>query len=234
LTILYWQIGSRIRHDILKKKRASYGEEILPTLSAKLVPEFGNGFSVRNISRMVRFAEVFPEGEIVVTLSRQLSWSHFVAILPFKDDLQRDFYAEMCRIERWSVRTLRKKIDGMLYERTAISKKPEELVRKELSALREEDRLTPDLVFRDPYFLDFLGLKDTFSEKDLESSILREMENFILELGIGFSFVARQKRITVDNEDYYLDLLFFHRKLKRLIAIELKLGKFKPAHKGQM
>jgi len=234
LTILYWQIGSRIRQDILKKKRASYGEEILPTLSAKLVPEFGNGFSVRNISRMVRFAEVFPEGEIVVTLSRQLSWSHFVAILPFKDDLQRDFYAEMCRIERWSVRTLRKKIDGMLYERTAISKKPEELVRKELSALREEDRLTPDLVFRDPYFLDFLGLKDTFSEKDLESSILREMENFILELGIGFSFVARQKRITVDNEDYYLDLLFFHRKLKRLIAIELKLGKFKPAHKGQM
>jgi predicted nuclease of restriction endonuclease-like (RecB) superfamily len=232
LTILYWQIGNRILHDILKEKRAKYGEEILPTLSAKLVPEFGSGFSVRNISRMVRFAEVFPEGEIVVTLSRQLSWSHFVAILPFKDDLQRNFYAEMCRVERWSVRTLRKKIDGMLYERTAISKKPEELVKKELSALREEDRLTPDLVFRDPYFLDFLGLKDTFSEKDLESSILREMESFILELGVGFSFVARQKRIAIDNEDYYLDLLFFHRKLKRLIAIELKLGKFKAAYKG--
>ncbi len=172
--------------------------------------------------------------EIVVTLSRQLSWSHFVGILPIKDDLQRDFYAEMCRIERWSVRTLRKKIDGMLYERTAISKKPEELVKKELSALRDEDRLTPDLVFRDPYFLDFLGLKDTFSEKDLETAILREMESFILEIGIGFSFVARQKRVTVDNEDYYLDLLFFHRKLKRLIAIELKLGKFKAAYKGQM
>jgi predicted nuclease of restriction endonuclease-like (RecB) superfamily len=234
LTILYWQIGNRIRHDILKEKRARYGEEILPTLSAKLVPEFGSGFGVRNLSRMVRFAEVFPEGEIVVTLSRQLSWSHFVAILPFKDDLQRDFYAEMCRIERWSVRTLRKKIDGMLYERTAISKKPEELVKKDLAALREADRLTPDLVFRDPYFLDFLGLKDTYSEKDLETAILREMESFILELGIGFSFVARQKRITVDNEDYYLDLLFFHRKLKRLIAIELKLGKFKAAHKGQM
>jgi predicted nuclease of restriction endonuclease-like (RecB) superfamily len=163
-----------------------------------------------------------------------LSWSHFVGILPIKDDLQRDFYAEMCRMERWSVRTLRKKIDGMLYERTAISKKPEELVKKELSALRDEDRLTPDLVFRDPYFLDFLGLKDTFSEKDLETAILREMESFILELGVGFSFVARQKRITVDNEDYYLDLLFFHRKLKRLIAIELKLGKFKAAYKGQM
>jgi len=229
LTIIYWQIGNRIRQNILKEKRAGYGELILPTLSAKLVPEFGNGFGIRNLSRMIRFAEVFPEGNIVSTLSRQLSWSHFVEIIPLKDDLQRDFYAEMCRIERWSVRTLRKKIDGMLYERTAISKKPEKLVKEELAALREEDRLTPDLVFRDPYFLDFLGLKDTFSEKDLESSILREMESFILELGVGFSFVVRQKRITVDDEDYYLDLLFFHRKLKRLIAIELKLGKFKAA-----
>ena len=234
LTILYRQIVIRIRQDILKEKRARYGEDLLPTLSAKLVREFGRGFTEKNLRRMVQFAEVFSDMEIVVTLSRQLSWSHFVAILPLKDDLQRDFYAEMCRVERWSVRTLRKKIDGMLYERTAISKKPEELVKKELAALREEDRLTPDLVFRDPYLLDFLGLKDTFSEKDLETAILREMESFILELGAGFSFVARQKRITVDNEDYYLDLLFFHRKLKRLIAIELKLGKFKPAYKGQM
>ncbi len=234
LTILYWQIGNRIRQNILKEKRARYGEEILPTLSAKLVPEFGNGFGARNLSRMVRFAEVFPEGKIVSTLLRELSWSHFVEIIPLKDGLQRDFYAEMCRIERWSVRTLRKKIDGMLYERTAISKKPDKLIKKDLAALREEDKLTPDLVFRDPYFLNFLGLKDTYSEKDLEAAILREMESFILELGVGFSFVARQKRITVDNEDYYLDLLFFHRKLKRLIAIELKLGKFKAAHKGQM
>jgi predicted nuclease of restriction endonuclease-like (RecB) superfamily len=234
LTLLYWQIGSRIRQDILKEKRADYGEEIISTLSIQLVKEFGNGFSRPNLFRMVRFAEVFPEGNIVSTLSRQLSWSHFVEIIPLKDDLQRDFYAEICRIERWSVRTLRKKIDGMLYERTAISKKPEKLIAKELAALREEDRLTPDLVFRDPYFLEFLGLKDTFSEKDLETAILREMESFILELGAGFSFVARQKRIIVDNEDYYLDLLFFHRKLKRLIAIELKLTKFKPAYKGQM
>ena len=234
LTLLYWQIGKRICQDILKEKRARYGEEILPTLSAKLVPEFGNGFGIRNISRMIRFAEIFPKKEIVSTLSQQLSWSHFVEIIPLKGDIQRDFYAEMCRIERWSVRTLRKKIDGMLYERTAISKKPEELVKKDLAALREKDRLTPDLVFRDPYFLDFLGLKDTYNEKDLETPILREMESFILELGIGFSFVARQKRIAIDNEDYYLDLLFFHRKLKRLIVIELKLGKFKAAYKGQM
>ena len=177
LTILYWQIGSRIRQDILKEKRARYGEDLLPTLSVKLVREFGRGFTEKNLRRMVQFAEVFSDMKIVVTLSRQLSWSHFVAILPLKADLQRDFYAEMCRVERWSVRTLRKKIDGMLYERTAISKKPEELIEKDLAALREEDRLTPDLVFRDPYFLDFLGLKDTFSEKDLETSILREMES---------------------------------------------------------
>ena len=234
LTILYWQIGSRIRQDILKEKRAEYGREIVVTLSRQLVKEFGNGFSRPNLFRMVRFAEVFPERKIVSTLSIQLSWSHFVEITPLKNDLQRDFYAEMCRVERWSVRTLRKKIDGMLYERTAISKKPEELVKKELSALRDEDRITPDLVFRDPYFLDFLGLRDTYSEKDLEAAILREMESFIVELGVGFSFVARQKRITIDSDDYYLDLLFFHSKLKRLIGIELKLGKFKAAYKGQM
>jgi len=172
LTLLYWQIGSRIRQDILKEKRADYGEEIISTLSIQLVKEFGNGFSRPNLFRMVRFAEVFPEGKIVSTLSRQLSWSHFVEIIPLKGDIQRDFYAEMGRIERWSVRTLRKKIDGMLYERTAISKKPEKLIEKDLAALRDEDRLTPDLVFRDPYFLDFLGLKDTYSEKDLETAIL--------------------------------------------------------------
>ena len=234
LTILYWQIGIRIRQDILKEKRAEYGKEIVVTVSRQLVSEFGEGFTDKNLRRMIQFAEAFPDMEIVVTLSRQLSWSHFVGILPIKDDLQRDFYAEMCRMERWSVRTLRKKIDGMLYERTAISKKPEKLIEKDLAALRDEDRLTPDLVFRDPYFLDFLGLKDTFSEKDLETAILREMESFILELGVSFSFVARQKRMVIDDEDYYLDLLFFHRKLKRLIAIELKLGKFKAAHKGQM
>jgi len=183
---------------------------------------------------LVRFAEVFPEEQIVSTLSRQLGWSHFVEIIPFKDELQREFYAEMCRVERWSVRTLRQKISGMLYERTALSKKPAELAKQELAALRQEDKLTPDLVFRDPYLLDFLGLKDTYSEKNLETAILREMEAFILELGVGFTFVERQKRITVGDDDFYLDLLFSHRKLHRLVAIELKLDKFKPAYKGQM
>jgi len=234
LVLLYWKVGKRIRQEILKEKRAEYGEEIVPTLSARLVKDFGNGFSPPNLSRMVRLVEVFPDLTILSTLSKELSWSHFVEILPLKDDLQRDFYAEMCRIEKWSVRTLRGKIGGMLFERTALSKKPDKLIRKELSDLRKKDKLTPDLVFRDPYLLNFLGLKDTYGEKDLETAILREMESFILELGVGFTFVARQKRMTIGDDDFYLDLLFFHRKLHRLVAIELKLDKFKPEYKGQM
>ncbi len=234
LVLLYWQIGHRIHDDILRQERAAYGEEIVSTLSRQLQAEFGNGFSRPNLFRMVRFAEAFPTPEIVSTLSRQLSWSHFVEIIPLDDPLKRDFYAEMCRLERWSVRTLRDKLGGMLFERTALSKKPEELVKQELARLRDEDRLTPDLVFRDPYLLDFLGLKDTYSEKDLEAAVLRELESFILELGSGFAFVARQKRMVIDQRDFYLDLLFYHRKLRRLVAIELKLGPFEAAHKGQM
>jgi predicted nuclease of restriction endonuclease-like (RecB) superfamily len=171
---------------------------------------------------------------IVVTLSRQLSWSHFIALIPLKNELQIDFYAQICRIENWNVKTMRAKIQSMLFERTAISKKPEELARLELKTLKEEDRLTPDLVFRDPYILDFLNLNDTYSEKDLEKAILRELEGFILELGNGLTFVERQKRMVIDGEDFSLDLLFYHRRLKRLIALELKIGKFKAAYKGQM
>jgi predicted nuclease of restriction endonuclease-like (RecB) superfamily len=150
------------------------------------------------------------------------------------DPLQRQFYAEMARVERWNVRTLRQKIQGMLYERTAISRKPEELARQELEALQEEDRMTADLVFRDPYLLDFLGLEDTYSERDLEAAILRELERFLLELGTDFSLIARQKRMTIGERDFYLDLLFYHRNLRCLVAIELKLGSFDAAYKGQM
>jgi predicted nuclease of restriction endonuclease-like (RecB) superfamily len=231
---LYWQIGQRIRTDILKTKRAAYGEEILQALSAKLALEFGRGFSQRNLASMVRFGQVFPDAKIVQTLSAQLSWTHFTQIIYLDDPLKRDFYAEMCRIERWSTRTLDKKIGGMLFERTALSRKPAKLAAMELRQLREEDKLTPDLVFRDPYLLDFLRLKDTYAEKDLEAAILREIEAFILELGVGFAFVERQKRITVDGEDFYLDLLFYHRHLRRLVAIDLKLEEFKPGDKGQM
>lgn len=232
--LLYWEIGSRIHREVLGQKRAEYGEQIVSTVSRQLATEFGAGFSRPNVFRMIRFAEAFPDRETVSTLSRQLSWSHFVEIIPLGEPLKRDFYAEMCRVEGWNVRTLRGKIGGMLFERTALSKKPEELAKSELAGLREEDRLTPDLVFRDPYFLDFLGLKDSYSEKDLEAAILRELEGFILELGTGFAFVARQKRIVIDQKDFFLDLLFYHRKLRRLVAIELKLGPFEAANKGQM
>jgi predicted nuclease of restriction endonuclease-like (RecB) superfamily len=232
--LLYWQVGRRIHTEILGEKRAEYGERIVATVAEDLVADFGRGFAEKNLRRMIQFAEVFSDREIVVTLSRQLSWSHFLAILPLKDPLQRDFYSEMCRIERWDVRLLREKIGGMLFERTALSRKPQMLVEQELAKLREGETLTPDIVFRDPYFLDFLGLKDAYSENDLEAAILREMEQFILELGAGFTFVARQKRIVIDGEDFYLDLLFYHRKLRRLIALELKLGRFKATDKGQM
>lgn len=234
LVVLYWQVGERIRTGLLESKRAAYGEEIVSTLSRQLSAEYGSGYSRANLFRMIRFAEVFPDRAIVSTLSRQLSWSHFLEIIALRGDLERDFYAEMCRVERWSVRTLRAKIDGMLFERTALSKKPEAVVKQELAKLREGDTLTPDLVFRDPYLLDFLGLKNAYTENDLEAAILQEMEQFILELGVGFTFVARQKRIVIDGEDFYLDLLFYHRKLGRLIAVELKLGRFKAADKGQM
>jgi len=234
MVMLYWNIGTRIRKDILGKERAAYGRTIVATVSQQLSQVYGAGFGRTNLFSMIRFAELYPEVKIVQTLSGKLSWSHFVELIKIDDPLQRDFYTEMCRLERWSVRTLQAKIQGMLFERTALSKKPEELARKELGALRDEDRLTPDLVFKSPYFLAFLGLSDTFSEKDLENSILRELEMFILELGTDFSFVSRQKRINVDGEDYYIDLLFYHRKLRRLVAIDLKLGKFKAADKGQM
>ncbi len=234
LTSLYWQIGTRIRQDVLKDRRAEYGTEIVAALGRQLESRFGRGFGEKSLRRMVQFAATFPDSEIVATLWRQLSWSHFKDLIPLKDPLKRDFYAEMCRIERWSVRALRAKIDSMLYERTALSSKPEKLIRDELDALREADELTPDLVFQDPYLLDFLGLRDTFSEKDLESALLREIERFLLELGAGFAFLERQKRITLDGDDYYIDLLFFHRRLRRLVVIELKIGEFKPADSGQV
>ncbi len=234
MTLLYWRVGKRIQNEVLGNERAEYGKEIVQSLSAQLTADFGKGFSYTALTRMVKFAENFSESAIVATLSQQLGWSHFKEIIPLKENLQRDFYAEMCRVERWSVRTLRKKIDSMLYERTAISKKPEEVAKAELAALRSEDQLTPDLVFRDPYILDFLGLKDRYLEKDLEDAILRELETFLLELGNGFAFLGRQTRIQIDSDDFYLDLLFYHRGLKRLIAIELKLGDFKAEYKGQM
>ena len=234
ITLLYWHIGKRINEEVLGNQRAEYGKQIVSTVSTQLTKEYGRGFELRNLRRMMQFAELFPDFQIVAPLARQLSWSHFIELLSIKNDLGREFYLTMAASENWSIRTLRNKIDSMLYERTAISNKPEEVIKTELANLRDNEILSPDLVFKSPYFLEFTGLKGVYSEKSLEDSLLVHIEHFILELGVGFSFVERQKRMIIDGEDFYLDLLFYHRKLRRLVAIELKLGKFKAAYKGQM
>ncbi|KFB71807.1 MAG: hypothetical protein AW09_003044 [Candidatus Accumulibacter phosphatis] len=232
-THLCWQVGRRLLRENLRAGRAAYGKQILATVSQELTAEFGAGFNYTALTRMARFAEWLTDEQILATLSQTLSWSHFVELLPIKDPLARDFYAEMCRIERWDVRTLRQKIGGMLFQRTALSKKPHDVIAAEIDRLRD-GQMSPDIVFRDPYLLDLLGLKGAYSERDLESAILREIEGVLLELGSGFAFVARQKRISVGRDDFHLDLLFFHRHLRRLIAVELKLESFQPGHVGQM
>lgn len=234
MSMLYWQIGKQIKKEILKNSRAGYGEKIVQSLAAQLKIEYGKGFSKHNLFKMMQFAEIFPDEKIVASLIRQLSWTHILAIIPIEDPLKRDFYIEMCKLEKWSVRVFRDRIQSMLYERTAISKKPELTIENDLVQLKTEQKLNPDLVFRDPYFLDFLGLSDMYSEKDLEANIIIELQRFITELGSDFAFMARQKRITIDNRDYYIDLLFYHRRLKCLVIIDLKIGEFEASYKGQM
>ena len=235
LTTMYWHIGERINREVLGYERAEYGRLIVSAVSTQLQVEFGKkGFEPRSIWRMMQFAQEFPDFKIVSAVATQLSWSHIIEILPLKDDLQREFYLTLAASEKWSVRQLRKEIDGMLYERTAISTKPDELIRQELTELRDNDVISPDLVFKSPYFLEFTGLKGMYSEKSLEDCLVAHLEQFIIELGNGFSFVARQKRMMIDGEAFYLDLLFYHRRLHRLIAIDLKQGRFKAAYKGQM
>jgi len=234
LTMTYWQIGKRISIEILDSRRAEYGKQVLRQLSRQLSDEFGKGFGYRNLLRMKLFYDYFPEQEKVTTLSSQLSWSHFVELIKLDNDIQREFYAQMSHHEGWSVRTLRQRMDGMLFERSAIAKQPEQVIRQELAKLEQPQTASLSLHLKDPYLLDFLELHDNFSEKDLENAILHKLEQFILELGSDFAFMARQKRLQIGGNDYYLDLLFFHRKLKRLVLIELKLGEFKPEYKGQV
>lgn len=234
LTLLFWHIGQRIHAELLAGRRAEYGEEILSSLAKQLTLQYGRGFGEKNLRRMVKFAITDPEEPIVATLSRQLSWSHFVMLLALKEPMQRDYYTQMASIERWSVRTLRVRIDSMLYERTALSRKPDALIAVELAAMRNNQPISPTSIMREPYILDFLSLQDTWQESDLETAIIREMESFLLELGAGFTFVARQKRIQIDDDDFHLDLLFYNRKLRRLVAVELKVGDLKAAYKGQM
>ena len=235
LTMMYWHIGERINREVLGNQRAEYGKRIVSTVATQLQELYGSkGFEPRSIRRMMQFASKFSDEQIVSTLSTKLSWSHIIEILPLKNSLQCEFYLTMASNASWSVHRLRKEIDSMLFERTAIATKPDELIKKELSELRDDNKMSPDLVFKSPYFLDFTGLKGMYSEKSLEDSLVVHLEQFILELGNGFTFVERQKRMIIDGEDFYLDLLFFHRKLHRLIAIDLKLGRFKAQYKGQM
>ncbi|WP_278183382.1 PDDEXK nuclease domain-containing protein [Vibrio misgurnus] len=234
ITLLYWQVGNRIRQEVLGGGRADYGKQVIATLATELTAQYGKGWSKRNLAQMVKFAEVFTDAHIVQTLSAQLSWSHFVILCAIDDPLKRDFYTSMAMQERWSTRTLDERIGALLFERTAISKKPDETIVAELTELRVSGQYNKNLLLKDPYILDFLELNDRYLEKDLEDAILRDIEQFLLELGAGFTFVARQKRIQIDNDDFYIDLLFYNRKLKRLVAIDLKLEKFKHSHKSQM
>lgn len=223
LTLLFWNIGKRIHTEVLREQRAAYGKEIVVTLSRQLEQAFGRSFEEKNLRRMVQFAEQFPDEQMVVTLSRELSWSHILVVLPLKNKEAQHYYIHQIAAHAWSVRALRKQIENKAFERTEIAN----------SQVAKSDTIPVD-TFKDPYVLDFLGLHNTFLEADLEQAILRELEAFILELGKGFAFVQRQKRMIVDGEDFYLDLLFYNRNIKRLVAIELKIGKFQAAHKGQM
>ena len=235
LVLINWHIGKRIQEEILKNKRAEYGSQIVATLSQQLTNEYGQGYTKSSLTRMLVFAKYYKSTQKVATLSQQFSWSHIIEFLTIKNDLERSFYEQMTHIENWGVRQLRERINSMLFQRTAISKKPKALIKQELKKNISNKVVTnTELVFKDPYLLDFLGLKDAYSEKDLESCILTSLQKFIIELGSDFAFVARQKRIIIDSEDFRIDLLFYHRGLKRLIAIDLKLGKFKASYKGQM
>ena len=223
LTLLFWHIGNRIYNNTLNNKRAEYGKQIVVTVSRELVRKYGKNYEEKNLRRMIQFAEKYTDFENVVTLSRHLSWSHFLVLIPLKNQHARNFYGKLTYDSLIAVRELRKQISRKVFERTKHS---------DIQLLNDEK--IGKGVFKDPYFLDFLELKEGYLEYDLESAILKELELFILELGDGFSFIERQKRMIIDGDDFYLDLLFYHRKLKRLVAIELKIDKFKPKHKGQM
>jgi predicted nuclease of restriction endonuclease-like (RecB) superfamily len=235
LTSAYWLIGERIRADILKLERAEYGRQIVDRLAEQLSAEFGSGFNRANLFHMLRFAETFQDRQIVYSLSRQLTWTHFRSLIYLKKPLQREFYAAMCSDQRWSVRELQRQIQGMLYERIALSKKPDTVVDRSIKTLRETGEMTPDMVFLDYVNLSALGIRDDLSsERDLENAMLREIEIVLRELGTNFAFIKRQYRFRLDNDTFTIDLLFYNRRLRALVAVDLKLGEFEPAHFGQM
>jgi predicted nuclease of restriction endonuclease-like (RecB) superfamily len=223
ITVLFWNVGSKILNHVLKNQRAEYGKQIVVTLSRELVLKYGKNYEEKNLRRMIQFAEKYDDIENVVSLSRHLSWSHFLALIPINEEKERDFYGRFAFEKIMGVRELRKQIGLKIFHRT-----------ENANLQLDNSNAIERNIFKDPYFLDFLGLKDGYLENDLESAILKELELFFMELGNGFTFVERQKRMIIDGDDHNLDLLFYHRKLKRLVAIELKIDKFKAKHKGQM
>lgn len=233
VTALYWHIGHYINTHLKENDRLEYGSKILATLSQELTNNYGKGFSYSALTRMCKVATCISE-ENIATVSQQLSWSHLVELSTITDDLKREYYLLLASQSNWGVRQLREEVDKMLFERTALAKLSTEEIKTQLRNFKTNKNTNLDIVFKNTYVLDFLNLPSSYTEKDLERAIIDQLERFILELGNGFSFIERQKRIPVDGEDYHLDLLFYHRKLKRLIAVDLKLGRFKPSHKGQM
>jgi predicted nuclease of restriction endonuclease-like (RecB) superfamily len=261
LVITYWLIGRRIvEYEQKGKERAEYGEVLLERLAKDLIKKFGKGFGRENLRLMRQFyliyqkpaisqtvsgklsakkSQIAPvesmvlETEISQTLYNQfpLSWSHYCLLMCLDEPFKREFYEAECIRGNWSVRQLDRQIQSMLYERTALSKRKLAVIAK---AHEKPIILKPEDEIKDPYILEFLGLKDEYSESQLEEALIKHLEHFLLELGTGFTFVARQKRITLEGTHYRLDLLLYHRILKCLIAIDLKINEFTYADAGQM
>lgn len=234
LIMLYWGIGQRINEDILKATRADYGKQVINRLSERLLILHGRGYSARNLHRMIQFVRCYPDHKIVSSLMTKLGWTHFVYLLTIEDSLKRDFYAEMCRIEGWQTRELIKKINNMYFERTALAKKAEKVIATEILKLRETNELTADVVIQDPLILESLAGQQFKTERSFEQAILDDIESFLLHMGNGFAFLERQKSIEIDGEFYRIDLLMYHRRLRNMVVIELKMGKFKAQDKGQI
>jgi predicted nuclease of restriction endonuclease-like (RecB) superfamily len=234
LVLLYWSVGKRVREEVLGGERAEYGRQVIKGLAERLTERYGRGWSRRNLEKMIHLAEWLSDSEKCETLSPKLSWSHFFELLTISEQPERDFYAAFAAHERWSVRTLRAKIAGKLYERTIAARGSSDSIEIDLAALTTTGTVDPSLAFRDPYVLDFLGLPSEHSEADLERAILDEMQRFLLELGVGFAFVERQKRMTVDGHDYRLDLLLYHITMRCYVGLELKTRPLEPGDYGQM
>ncbi|MBR3799914.1 MAG: DUF1016 family protein [Bacteroidales bacterium] len=231
--MMFWQVGKYIISELKYENYSAYGKKILATLSQRLTAQFGKGYSYSALTRMMKVATVYQDEKMFAALSQTLTWGHFLELITIEDSTKRLFYQQMGIAEHWSTRQLRDKQDEMAYERSLIAAKPDDEIIKTLENINPQN-IEPDVILKNSYVLDFLGLNGFYSEDELEDAIAKQLEAFILELGQGFAFLERQRRFTIDGTDYYLDLLFYHRKLKCLVAIDLKLGKFKPQYKGQM